>query len=113
MSPGDSTPACGPACGKKAAPKLAACRAKRPLETPMPPAIDSPPRVMGRYGQVAAFILAGGQSSRMGQDKCLLELAGLPLVVRTARLLAPLVAAVTVVGPPERYLGLGLDVIAD
>jgi molybdenum cofactor guanylyltransferase len=66
-----------------------------------------------RHGQVAAFILAGGMSSRMGREKGLLELAGEPLIVRTARIVEPLVAEVTVVGPPDRYAALGLRTIAD
>jgi molybdopterin-guanine dinucleotide biosynthesis protein A len=68
---------------------------------------------MKRYSQVAAFVLAGGASSRMGRDKALMELLGVPLVVRTARLIEPLVAAVTIVGRPERYRSFGLRVIAD
>src|SRR5271165_5171522 len=63
--------------------------------------------------RVAAFILAGGASSRMGRDKGLLELAGVPLVLRTAQLLEPLVAEVTVVGAGERYSALGLTTIDD
>lgn len=68
---------------------------------------------MNRYSEVAAFILAGGHSSRMGREKGLLELGGEPLVVRTARLLASLVTEVTVIGPPECYAPLGLSAIAD
>jgi molybdenum cofactor guanylyltransferase len=68
---------------------------------------------MKRYSQVAAFILAGGASSRMGRDKGLMEFLGVPLIVRTARLIEPLVATVTIVGPPERYGAFGLRVIAD
>ena len=68
---------------------------------------------MKHFEQVAGFILAGGQSSRMGCDKALLEIAGVPLLVRTARLLEPRVAGVTVVGPPERYAALGLRVVPD
>ena len=66
-----------------------------------------------RYRQVAAFILAGGVSSRMGREKALLEFGGEPLIVRTARLIEPLVTGVTVIGPPERYAALGLHTIAD
>jgi molybdopterin-guanine dinucleotide biosynthesis protein A len=69
--------------------------------------------VVKRHHQVAAFILAGGISSRMGREKCLLEFAGEPLILRTARLLEPLVSEVTIVGSPERYAALGLRVIAD
>jgi molybdopterin-guanine dinucleotide biosynthesis protein A len=68
---------------------------------------------MGRYDQISAFILSGGISSRMGKEKGLLEFGGEPLILRTAHLLEPLVAAVTVVGSPKRYTGLGLRAIAD
>jgi molybdenum cofactor guanylyltransferase len=68
---------------------------------------------MKPYSQVAAFILAGGVSSRMGREKGLLEFGGEPLIVRTARMVEPLVTEVTVVGPPERYAALGLRAIAD
>jgi len=64
-------------------------------------------------GQVSAFILAGGKSSRMGRHKALLEFAGVPLIVQTAHLLEPMVHGVTVVGSPERYAGLGLYAISD
>jgi molybdenum cofactor guanylyltransferase len=49
----------------------------------------------------------------MGRDKALLEIAGVPLLVRTARLLESLVADVTVMGTPERYATLGLRVAPD
>src|SRR5271155_3410024 len=87
---------------------------------------------------VAGFILAGGQSSRMGVDKGLLEIVGEPMIVRAARLVEAVagVAAVVVgrpenirgagfgrmgvVGPggggggtPEKYQGVGLRAIAD
>jgi molybdenum cofactor guanylyltransferase len=71
------------------------------------------PRLVKRHSQVAAFILAGGLSSRMGREKGLLEFAGEPLILRMARLIDPLVTEVTVIGPPERYAGMGLRVIAD
>lgn len=68
---------------------------------------------MKRRSQVAAFILAGGLSSRMGREKGLLEIGGEPLIVRTARSIEPLATEVTVIGPPERYAALGLRAIAD
>ncbi len=61
----------------------------------------------------AGWILAGGQSSRMGIPKGLLEIGGQPLVSRTALLLAPLCSSVSIVGTPERYRHLGFNVIAD
>ena len=68
---------------------------------------------MKRFENVAAFILAGGDSSRMGRDKGLLEFGGVPLIFRTAHLLMPIVATVTVVGSPNRYAVLGLRAIGD
>jgi molybdenum cofactor guanylyltransferase len=68
---------------------------------------------MKSYDQVAAFILAGGVSSRKGQNKAILEFAGVPLIVETVRVLDPLVRGVTVVGSPEHYVGLGLRAISD
>jgi molybdenum cofactor guanylyltransferase len=66
-----------------------------------------------RYRQIAGFILAGGASSRMGRDKGLLDFGGVPLILRTARMLEPLVVKVTVVGSPSRYASLGLHTISD
>lgn len=71
---------------------------------------------MSRLDQVAGFILAGGESSRMGMDKGLLDIDGVPLIVRTARLLDGvdrMVNAATVVGQPETYQRIGLRAIAD
>jgi molybdopterin-guanine dinucleotide biosynthesis protein A len=70
-------------------------------------------QLMQAYDEVSAFILAGGTSSRMHHDKALLQFAGLPLIIRTARLVKPLVCNVTVIGAPKRYADLGLPVIAD
>lgn len=63
--------------------------------------------------QVAGFILAGGNSARMGRDKALLELGGISLLERAAKLLAPLVSSVIVIGPPGRYESFGLPVVPD
>jgi molybdopterin-guanine dinucleotide biosynthesis protein A len=71
---------------------------------------------MSRLDQVAGFILAGGGSSRMGMDKGLLEIDGVPLIVRTARLVDGvdrMVSAATVVGRPETYQRIGLRATAD
>lgn len=68
---------------------------------------------MASAPQVAGFILAGGESSRMGRDKALLELGGAPLVVRTARLVESVVGPPTIVGEGGPYRELGLRVLAD
>lgn len=47
--------------------------------------------------RVAGFVLAGGESIRMGRDKALLELSGEPLLVRAARLVSAAVGSTTVV----------------
>jgi molybdopterin-guanine dinucleotide biosynthesis protein A len=52
---------------------------------------------MQSFLQVEAAILTGGKSSRMGLDKAFLEIAGMPILQRTANLLAPLVAGITLV----------------
>ena len=69
---------------------------------------------MSDAGSIAGFILAGGESSRMGVDKGLLEIAGEPMIVRAARLVESVVGApAVVVGTPEKYRELGLRAIAD
>ncbi len=61
----------------------------------------------------AAWVLAGGRSSRMGSDKALLEFDGLPLVMRAVRAVSEVCETVSVVGDPARYAALGLPVVAD
>jgi molybdopterin-guanine dinucleotide biosynthesis protein A len=57
----------------------------------------------------SVVILAGGQSSRLGQDKAFLVLDGQPLVARTAHRLAALSDDLIVVtNDPARYEPLGL-----
>lgn len=64
--------------------------------------------------EIAGFILAGGESSRMGRDKALLEFEGVPLLTRTARLVESVVAAPpAVIGNPASYRSFGLRMIAD
>ena len=64
--------------------------------------------------QIAAFILAGGQSSRMGQDKARLLWHGRPLVEWLQRQIQPLAASVTlVVKRSEEYADLVMRWIQD
>jgi len=63
--------------------------------------------------QVDGFILAGGESSRMGREKALLEIGGEPLIVRTARLVESVAKGATVVGESAAIRALGLPVLAD
>ncbi|MEB3309855.1 MAG: molybdenum cofactor guanylyltransferase [Snowella sp.] len=53
---------------------------------------------------LTAIILAGGQSSRMGQDKTLLVFDGLPLLTRICQAAQAIATPVYVITPwPERY----------
>jgi molybdopterin-guanine dinucleotide biosynthesis protein A len=63
---------------------------------------------------IPLYILAGGSSSRFGSDKARAELNGIPLLVRAARGLAPVVRPATVVASAaDAYLDLGLRTIGD
>ncbi len=62
---------------------------------------------------IGTFILAGGQSSRMGREKGLLPFADKPLVLRTARLVEFVGDPPVIVGPPGKYSGIGFRVVAD
>jgi molybdopterin-guanine dinucleotide biosynthesis protein A len=64
---------------------------------------------------ISGFVLAGGSSSRMGEDKALIQMEGQPLVARGVGLLKPLCDETYLIGPRSRYegLGLGLETIED
>ena len=70
-------------------------------------------RTAGDTAPIAAFILAGGESLRMGRNKGLLEIDEAPLIVRTVGLVEAVAGMATVVGRPERYQRIGLRAIAD
>jgi molybdopterin-guanine dinucleotide biosynthesis protein A len=61
----------------------------------------------------AGFVLVGGKSSRMGQDKAALPYRGGTLLDHVAAAVKQAAGSVTLVGPPEQYRGLGLPVVAD
>jgi len=63
--------------------------------------------------QAAGFVLAGGESSRMGRDKALLELAGEPLVVRAAKLAASVTGTPATIIGGAAYTPFGLRVVGD
>ncbi len=64
---------------------------------------------------MAGVMLAGGRASRMGgRDKAFAAVGGEPIAVRTVRLFHELFGQVIVVtGRPERFAGLGAEVVAD
>jgi molybdopterin-guanine dinucleotide biosynthesis protein A len=59
------------------------------------------------------FVLAGGQSTRMGRDKALLRLGNTPLILRAAKILRPFVSEVILLAPPKRYRRLWPSVLPD
>jgi molybdopterin-guanine dinucleotide biosynthesis protein A len=66
--------------------------------------------------RVAGVVLAGGRSSRMGGgDKCLLPLAGRPILSHVIDRLRPQLAAMVISanGDLARFAGFGLPVVAD
>lgn len=61
-----------------------------------------------------AIILAGGRSSRMGGNKALLRVGGVPLIRRQAALLSPMFDDVLIsCKRPEEYKFLGLTLAVD
>lgn len=62
---------------------------------------------------VCGFVLAGGESSRMGRDKALLQLGSVPMIVRTARVVDEVAGTAVVVGEHDAYRQLGLHSIRD
>ena len=61
----------------------------------------------------SAFVLVGGQSSRMGRDKALLPFKGRPLVQHIAAEARAAAGNITLVGDPTRYTYLGYPVVQD
>src|SRR5260370_33366300 len=64
------------------------------------------------FVRAAGFVLAGGRSSRMGQDKALLTLGGEALVKRGVRKLSEVCAEVSISGGTEDLTRFG-NVIPD
>jgi len=73
-------------------------------------------RASAPQARIAGGILAGGRSLRMGGgDKCLLDLAGKPILSHVIERLRPQVEALVLCanGDPCRFAGFGLPVVAD
>ena len=63
---------------------------------------------------VSGIILAGGSSSRLGQNKALIQVAGIPLIERVARRLHSIVTDIELVThTPEQFAFLGLPMARD
>ena len=62
---------------------------------------------------VQGFILVGGASRRMGQDKAQLRLGPETMFERIAAELSPVASSVTLVGSPQAYVGHSLPTVPD
>jgi molybdenum cofactor guanylyltransferase len=62
---------------------------------------------------ITAFVLAGGKSSRMGEDKALLKYKGVSLVEHAISILCQVTGNVRIIGDPQTYGFLGYGVIPD
>ncbi len=65
-----------------------------------------------RVNNVAAFVLAGGKSTRMGQDKAFLQLGEETLLERAQKLVKCVTEDVRIVGDPSKFGRFG-SVVAD
>lgn len=63
--------------------------------------------------RIPGMVLAGGQSTRMGEDKTLKRLSGTPLALLTAKNLSRQTCAVIINARNEAFDGLGYDRIPD
>jgi molybdenum cofactor guanylyltransferase len=62
---------------------------------------------------VAGYVLAGGASSRFGQDKALVEIGATPMLARMIKLMESVTVNVKIIGAPEKYASFGAEVISD
>ena len=66
-----------------------------------------------KFDDVTAVILAGGRSSRMGRDKALLEVAGVPIFERILRVMRDSFAAILIAGDRPDLAGPAIPCYAD
>lgn len=64
--------------------------------------------------KMTGAVLAGGQSSRMGRDKTLVEIDGTPFVLIVAKVLSVVCERVMIIGnQPDRFQSFGFQVFED
>jgi molybdenum cofactor guanylyltransferase len=63
--------------------------------------------------QVGGFVLAGGGSTRFGQDKALVQIRDVTLLVRLWSVLREATDSVTIIGSGEKYARLGVECVPD
>lgn len=66
------------------------------------------------HTDVSGVVLAGGKSSRYGKNKSFVEVAGIPLIERTLRVMRSIFERVVLItNTPEEYAYLGLPMYTD
>jgi len=63
--------------------------------------------------RAAGYVLAGGASSRFGEDKGLVNLGGRPVLKHMIELVRSATPAVKIVGTPGKYAEFGIEVVRD
>jgi molybdopterin-guanine dinucleotide biosynthesis protein A len=63
--------------------------------------------------EVVGYVLAGGGSTRFGQDKALVEIGGRPMLERMIDLMRRVAPKLKIVGPAEKYTEFGIETVAD
>jgi molybdopterin-guanine dinucleotide biosynthesis protein A len=63
--------------------------------------------------RVGAYVLAGGRSTRFGQDKALVEFAGKPMLARMIELLRSFANDVSIVSAAGKYTDFETEIVQD
>ncbi len=63
--------------------------------------------------KLSAFILAGGRSTRMGRDKALIEVDGVPLIRHMIQIARAVTTEVFIIGPPHKFNAMPATVFPD
>ena len=66
-----------------------------------------------RARAVIGYVLAGGGSTRFGRDKALVEIDGVPMLLRMRALLGAVTKEVSAIAPPHKYAKLGITGVND
>jgi len=67
----------------------------------------------GKYGQVAAYVMAGGGSTRFGRDKALVEFGGETMLARMIGVMRSVDPGVKIVAAPGKYTESEAEIIED